>query len=289
MAGIGRGDAGQGGTLTLDQPPQLRPRVFRIQLSQLPQQLFRLLVAGHGHGDLYFYDLIPTHSILGSRRHALLAQPQLLPRLRPGRNLQHASAIDGGHLDFRSQSRFYRRHWHGDVDVVAFALKQGVLADADDDVEVADPASPQAGIAFARDANALPVAGSALNADLQRIGALDAAFAVARRAGRNVLARPMASGTGDVELHPAARLLDRPLAMTLKTLPRRLDEAIAAAVPADIAPGDIELHHAAANRRPEGHVDLVLQIAARLRAGLGCLATPAATEDAGENIAEPSA
>src|ERR1019366_5907832 len=289
MAGIGRGDAGQGGTLTLDQPPQLRPRVFRIQLSQLPQQLFRLLVAGHGDRDLHLDDLIPAHAVLGSRRHALFAQPQLLPRLRPGRNLQHAAPIDGGHLDFRSQSRFYRRHWHGDVDVVAFALKQRVLADADDDVEVADPASPQAGIAFARDANALPVAGSALKADLERIGALDPAFAVADGAGRNVLPRPMASGTGDVELHPSARLLDRALAVALRTLPRSFDEAIAVAVSADIAPGNVELHHTATDRRPEGHVDLVLKVATRLRACLGGFTATAATENAGENIAEPSA
>jgi hypothetical protein len=99
----------------------------------------------------------------------------------------------------------------------------------------------------------------------------------------------MASRASDVELHPPARLLDRPLAMTLRTLPRSFDISIAVAVSANIAPRDIELHHAAANRRPERHIDLVLKIAARCRALLGRLTAPAASENVGEDIAESAA
>src|SRR6266851_8593469 len=130
-----------------------------------------------------------------------------------------------------------------------------MLADADDDIEIADPTPAQPGVALPRDPNALPIAGSGLDADLQWSGALDAAFAMADRAGGNVLTRPMASRAGDVELHPAARLFNRPLAMTLRTLPGSFDEAIAVAVPTDIVPGDIQLHHPATDRRPERHVD----------------------------------
>src|SRR6266849_6771269 len=112
---------------------------------------------------------------------------------------------------------------------------------------------------------------------------------MADRAGRNILARTMTARTGDVELHPATGLFDRSLAMALRTLSRSLDVSIAVAVPADIAPGDIQLHHPAADRGPERHVDLVLKITARFRALVDRLTASAASEKAGEDIAEPAA
>src|SRR6266852_2268010 len=164
-----------------------------------------------------------------------------------------------------------------------------MLADPNDDIEIAGPTPAQPGVALPRDPNALPIAGSGLDADLQWSGTLDAAFAMADRAGGNILARRMASRAGNVELHPAARLFDCPLAMTLRAFPRSFDKSIPVAVSADIAPRDIQLHHPATDRRPERHVDLVLKIAARLRPFVDGLAAPAATENAGEDIAEPAA
>src|SRR5208337_3364694 len=182
------------------------------------------------------------------------------------------------------QSRFHRRNRHRNVDVVAVARKQRVLADADDHIEIADATSAQPGIAFTRDPNALPVAGSGLDANLQRIGALDAAFAMTDRAGRNIFARPMAARASDIEFHPPAGLLNRPFAVALRTYPRSFDISIAVAVSANIAARDIELHHPAANRRPERHVDLVLEIASRLRSLLGSLTASASSKNAGKNI-----
>src|ERR1019366_9572937 len=149
--------------LTLNLPPKLLPRVFRIELGQFSQQFFSLLVARHRDSDLHLDNLVPARAVFGSRRHALFAQPKLLSRLRPGRNLKHAPPIDGRHFNLRSQSRFDRGNRHRDVDVVAVAPEKRVLADADADVEIADPAPAQPGIALARDPNALPVAGSGLN------------------------------------------------------------------------------------------------------------------------------
>src|SRR5208337_1181434 len=272
-----------------DLSPKFFPRILGIQLSQLAQQFFGFFIAGHGDGDLDLDDFVPAHAVLGSRGHAFLTEPKLLAGLRPGRNLQHASAIDGGHLNLRSQRRLYRRYRHRDVDVVALTPEERMFANADDDVEVADPASAQPGIAFARDANALPIAGSGLDAYFERIGALDAAFAMADRAGRNILARPMTSGAGDIELHAPAGLFNRALAVALRTLPRSFHKTIAVAVSADIAAGDIQLHHAATDRRPERHVDLVLKVAARFRALSRSLAVPAAAENAGEDVAEAAA
>ena len=100
----------------------------------------------------------------------------------------------------------------------------------------------------------------------------------------------MTARAGDIELHAtasSARLLDRPFAVTLRTLPRPLGVSIAMAVSTNVAPSNIELHHPAADRRPERHVDLVFKIAARLRTLIGHLAAAAASEDAGKNILEP--
>jgi hypothetical protein len=277
-----------GKDVDLDLAPELRPRILRIKLSQLPQQFFSLLVPRHRHGDLDLDNLIPARAFLGGRRNTLLAQPQLLPRLRSRSNLQHASPIDGRHFDLRTKSRLDRRHRHRNIDVIALAPKQRMLANPDNHVKVSCAAAPQSGVALAGDANALPIACSRLDPDLQRIGALDAAFAMANRASRNILPRPMASRTGHIKLHPPASLFDRPLAMTLRTHPWSLNKAIAMTISADIAPGNIQLHHAAADRRPERHIDLILKIAARLRTFAGRLTAPATSENVGKDIAEPA-
>src|ERR1700722_549267 len=97
--------------------------------------------------------------------------------------------------------------------------------DADDDVEIADCAAAQASVAFACNANALPVAGSSFDANLQRIDAFDAAFAVAYRTSRNILTGAMAAGTRDVELHASTGLLDGALAVTLRAFAGSLDKS----------------------------------------------------------------
>ena len=58
---------------------------------------------------------------------------------------------------------------------------------------------------------------------------------------------------------------------------------------ADVVPRDIQAHHAAADRRPEGNVDLIFEVGAGLGAffGLGC--TVAAAEDRSEDVAETAA
>src|SRR5260370_26321914 len=268
--------------LNLDLAPEFFPRILWVQLSQLPQQFLSLLVARHRHRNLHFDNLVAPQSILGSRRHALLPQPKLLARLRPRRNLQHAPPINRGHFNLCSQRRFRHRHRYCDVDVVALAPEQWVLIYADDHVEIADRAAPQPGIAFSRNPNALPVPGSGLDADLQRSRAPDAPFAVADRSGRNILTRTMAPRAGHIELHPSAGLSSRPLAMTLRTLSRSFDRPVAVAIPADITPGDIQLHHSAADRRPERHVDLVLEIAARFPTVVDRLTASAAREMGGD-------
>ena len=102
--------------------------------------------------------------------------------------------VDGGHFDFGAQGGFGNGDGDGDVDVVAGAFEDGVRAGLDDQVEVAGGAAAGAGVAFAGEADALAVAGSGLDAELERLAAGDDSFAAAGRAGVLDLARCLRSG-----------------------------------------------------------------------------------------------
>src|ERR1700733_4240229 len=272
-----------------DLAPQLFSRIFRIQLSQLPQQFLGLLVPRHRHGNLHLDNLISARAVLRGRRHAFLAQPQLLPRLRPRRNLQYAAPINRRHFDLRSQSRLHRRNRHDDVNIVALPPKQRMLINPDNHIKVAARPAAYPRIALASNPYALSIARPRLNSNLQRVGPLDRAFTMAHRTSRNIFPCPMAARARDIKLHPPARLLDRPFAMALRTFPWRLHISIPVAVPAHFAARDIQLHHTPANRRPERHINLILEIAAFLRPCVSRVAAPAAGENIRENIAKATA
>src|SRR6267378_821229 len=97
----------------------------------------------------------------------------------------------------------------------------------------------------------------------------------------------MASRTGHVELHPPASLLDRALALALRTNAGCFNVAVAMAVCADILTRDVQAHHAAANCCPERDADLIFQVRPRLRTFLSCGAA-AAAEHAGKDVAKPA-
>src|SRR6185437_12730750 len=102
-----------------------------------------------------------------------------------------------------SQRRFPCCYWDGNVNIVAFAAEHRMIAYANDDVKIARRAALRPCIAFAGDANALPVARAGFYADLQRLCALHRAFAMAYRAWRLHLAGAAATRAGNVELHAA--------------------------------------------------------------------------------------
>src|SRR5438552_14724505 len=166
-------------------------------------------------------------------------------------------------------------------------MEHGMVTGTDNDVEVSGWAPVQPGIAFAGDANALSIAGACLDSHFKGLGALDCPFAMADRAGGNVLSGPVTARASHVELHPSTRLLDRPLAFALRTYARRLDVAIPVTIAADIAAGEVQAHDASADRRPERYVHLVFEICPRLRAFLRGGAA-ASAENSGEDVAETS-
>src|SRR5580692_10900996 len=85
---------------------------------------------------------------------------------------------------------------------------------------------------------------------------------MAIRADRNILARPLASRARHVELHAPAGLRDLPGSIAFGALAWRFDVTLSVTIRARILPRNVELHHAAADRCPERHIDLILQIAA---------------------------
>src|SRR5947208_8805902 len=157
------------------------------------------------------------------------------------------------------------------------------------DVQIARRPSMRPRITLARDTNTLPIACPRLYANFERLSARDHALSVAHRARRNILTRAMAPWAGHVELHPSAGLLDRAFAFALRTHTRLLNNTVAVAVRAYILARDVKPHDAAANRRPEWNVDLILEIATRLRAFLRNRAPAPAAEHTGEDVAESAA
>ena len=99
----------------------------------------------------------------------------------------------------------------------------------------------------------------------------------------------MASRTGHIEFHAPAGLLDRALAFALRAHPGLLDDTVAVAVAANILPRDVQTHDAAANRRPEGNIDLVFEVAPGFRAFLRYSAAASTTEHTGEDVAKSAA
>src|SRR5579884_320324 len=146
------------------------------------------------------------------------------------------------------------------MDVIALAMENGVVAGAHDDIKVSRGAAVRAGVAFARNPNALAVAGARLDAYLELLAALDHAFATADPANGAVFAGAVTARAHDVELHAPAGLGNFPFAAAFRTRLRTLEIAVAVAIRTGVAAGDVEPQHRAADRLPEPNTDLVLQV-----------------------------
>src|SRR5215467_14431970 len=118
-----------------------------------------------------------------------------------------------------------------------------MVADADDDVEIAGSAAVEAGIAFPGDTNALSVAGARLHPDLQRFSTFHHTVAMAGRTGILRFAAAAAARAGHIELHTPAGLRNLALAVALRAGYLRAYRAFAAAAAAGIHAGDVEPHH----------------------------------------------
>ena len=89
--------------------------------------------------------------------HALVANTQGGSRLRAFGNLQGVIPFERGDADLGAESGLSERDRHHAVQVVAFALEEGMLFDVEDDVEVAGRPAEGAGFAVPGEADASAV------------------------------------------------------------------------------------------------------------------------------------
>src|SRR4051812_38434043 len=132
--------------------PRLRPvdvlaGVIGIEARELGEDLLRLLADDRREHELDLDELVAAR-VAAERRHAALAQPELLPRLRRRRDAHHGLAVDRRHLDLRAERGLGHRHGHRAVEVVALAGEERMVADPRDDVEVARRAAALADVAL---------------------------------------------------------------------------------------------------------------------------------------------
>ena len=210
-------------------------------------------------------DFIAALTFVDRRRHALLAQAQFLSTLRARRNAQQRAAIDGRHLNLRAQRGFGEGDWHGQVNVVAFALEDRMLAHAHDDVQIAGGSAhacrhcrgPAGGCAGRRGCPALMRTFS---------DSLRSTRPSPWQTGQTVRFLPLPPQRGQVTLNFMLPLfcVICPFAVALRTFAGLFDEALAVAIAADLEPRDVELQLGALDRLPEADVHLVFQIGAGL-------------------------
>jgi len=203
------------------------------------------------------------------------------------RDFELGAAIYGRDFDLGTQSRFRRSYRHAQVDVIGFAVKDGMIPRADNHVEIPSRAAVQPGIAFTRNSNALSVAGARLDSHFKRLGVLDCPFAMANRACGDILPGTVAARASHVELHAPTRLRNLSTSSALRALAGRFQIAISVTITANIPPGNVEPHDSATDRRPERNVDLIFEIGTRLRTFLSSRSAPSA-ENSGEDVAEAS-
>ena len=163
-----------------------------------------------------------------------------------------------------------------------------MLSGANNNVEISWRSAVRSRIAFSRQANALAVPRTWLDAHFQWLGAGHNSFTRARGAAFLGLAGSAALRAGDVELHSPGCLRDVSAAASARTRFRFSDHAFTTAVRAAFLTGDVQAHDGTADGVPETDVHLVFQIAA----GFGLSrhsGAASATKHAGENVFESAA
>src|SRR5262249_23560683 len=93
--------------------------------------------------------------------------------------LELSLAVEGRHGDLRAERRLGHRQRHARIDVVALADEVAVRAHGDAHVDVAGAGTRRAGMALARDADALAVVNPGRGVDVERAPPDDTALAAA--------------------------------------------------------------------------------------------------------------
>src|SRR5688500_640393 len=119
----------------------------------------------------------------GNIRHPLAAQLEGGTGLRTFRDLEHLVAVEARHLDLAAERQCREGERHGAEQIVAIALEELVLADEDDDIEIARRTAKGSGFPFAGETKALARGNAGGDLHRQLAHLLHGAFAAAGGAG----------------------------------------------------------------------------------------------------------
>ena len=145
-------------------------------------QLLLLVAAelgGHFHLDA---DVEVAAAFAGERHDAFFAQAENRAALGAGGDFDGGAAVQAGHFQFATQGGDGEWKGHLAEQVGTIALEHVVIADMEENVQIAGFTAAHAGIAVAGRAQAGAGVHAGGNAQLDAAGALDAAIAAAHRA-----------------------------------------------------------------------------------------------------------
>jgi hypothetical protein len=149
-------------------------------------------------GRLYAdFNVEVAFAVTVEHRHALVAYAKRGPGLGAFWNLQAVFSLHRRNHNFGAERGLRKRDWNHAVQVVAFALEEGVLFNVQDNIQIARRSAESARFAEAAETNARAVFHSRGNLGLDHALAQHASFAFALRARvGDDAARALAGGAG---------------------------------------------------------------------------------------------
>src|SRR3954454_3057824 len=151
--------------------PREKSFAFRVGLFLLAGlfELAQQFLLALGQIDRRLDDRLDIHVAADRRaqhRHALAAQPELVPILRPGRDGNaRPAAIDGRYLDRSAERGRRKRNRHPAVDVGAIALEDRMRRETDENIKITRRRAVRSDLALAGQPNARAVLDARRNVD----------------------------------------------------------------------------------------------------------------------------
>src|SRR5262249_35181547 len=162
----------------VEEPVVLVVGLFAGGLAEAAEQVALLLGQAAGDGDVDPHVLVAAPEAL-EHGHSFPAEDAHRAGLRARFELELSLTVEGRHGDLRAERRLGHRQRHARIDVVALTDEVAVRAHGDAHVDVAGAGTRRAGMALARDADALAVVNPGRNVDVERALLDDTALAAA--------------------------------------------------------------------------------------------------------------
>ncbi len=259
----------------------LRLVFHRRQFSQFGQQFALALTQFPGRLDSHF-DVKIAFAVPIEYRHAFVPDAKRGSRLRALGNFQPVFSFQCRNHDLDAEGSLRERDRNHAVQVVALALKEGVLLDVQDNIQIAGRPAERARFAQAAETDSRAVLHSRGHFGFHHAIAQQATLAFALRAGiGDYAARALASRAGSSDAEEALLIPHLTPPVTRLAADRRFPRCCAGS-PAGVAclmATDIHLFLNAEDRL----VKFEVQVFAKVGSALGATATTAALA---ENVAE---